>query len=116
MLSFILTLRRLIRATARSWDDPEFRALATVFVLLLISGTACYATIEGWSVLDALYFSMTTLSTVGYGDFRPETSFGKVFTIAYIPVGIGVFVALAAKLAMAVTRKPSTDDEREKDS
>jgi hypothetical protein len=49
-----------------------------------------------------LYFCVVTLATVGYGDFAPRTSFGKVFTIVYILIGAGVFVVLAAELAVGV--------------
>lgn len=43
--------------------------------------------------IDALYFSIITLTTIGYGDFSPQTTEGKVFTIFYIIVGIGVILA-----------------------
>jgi voltage-gated potassium channel Kch len=106
VVSFLLTFVRLARAVARSWTDPEFRALVVVFVVLLASGTIFYAGVEGWSVLDALYFSVATMSTVGYGDFVPQTNVGKIFTIIYLLVGVGVFVALVGKLALAVIQKP----------
>ena len=101
MLSLFLLARRLWRGIRRNVDDPEFRALLIVAFMLLLSGTVFYSRIEGWSALDALYFSTITLTTVGYGDFAPQTSFGKVFTIIYILVGIGIFVALGAKIAIA---------------
>ena len=53
-------------------------------------GTIVYHYIEGWKWLDALYFSVITLTTVGYGDFSPQTDFGKLFTIIYVLTGIGI--------------------------
>jgi hypothetical protein len=43
-----------------------------------------------WSALDALYFSVVVMSTVGYGDFSPSTPFTQAFTILYIILGIVV--------------------------
>jgi Ion channel len=52
-------------------------------------GTLFYWNVEGWGLLDSLYFSVITLTTVGYSDFSPTTAGGKVFTMLYIFVGIG---------------------------
>ena len=95
MSSFVLTIVRFIRAFAHGLKDAEFRALLLVLVGLLVSGTIFYSTVEGWGLrgdpvlparglLDALYFSVTTLATVGYGDLHPTTPLSKVFTIVYI--------------------------------
>jgi voltage-gated potassium channel Kch len=41
-------------------------------------------------VLDALYFTIITLTTVGYGDLAPQTDPGKIFTMVYIFVGLSL--------------------------
>jgi voltage-gated potassium channel Kch len=104
MISFFLTLYRLIRVVRACWHDAEFRALLVLFGLILAGATTFYTRVEGWSVLDALYFSVVTAATVGYGDFTPQTAWGKLFTIVYLAVGVGLFVALAGKLALVVIR------------
>ena len=104
MVSLLLGLVRLGQSIARSFRDPQFRALLVLYAVLLLIGTAFYVRAEGWSVLDALYFCVVTLATVGYGDFAPRTPLGKVFTIVYILIGAGVFVVLAAELAVGVIR------------
>lgn len=100
MISFFVTLFRLARAFRHGLADPEFRALFVVLVALIASGTAFYSTVEGWTVVDALYFSVMTLSTVGYGDLAPTTDLSKIYTIVYVLVGVGVFVAFITKLAV----------------
>lgn len=107
MITFLLTLVRLIRVTRACWHDQEFRALLALFGLLLAGATLFYVRVEGWSALDALYFSVVTVATVGYGDFTPQTAWGKVFTIVYLAVGVGLFVALAGKLALVVLLPPA---------
>lgn len=61
-------------------------------------GTVFYRFVEDLAWLDSLYFSVITLTTVGYGDFSPATSTGKVFTMFYVLVGIGIFVALVTEI------------------
>jgi len=56
-------------------------------------GTIVYHNLEGWGWVDSLYFSMITLTTVGYGDFSPQTNGGKIFTIIYIIVGVGIILS-----------------------
>ncbi|MCV2872870.1 potassium channel family protein [Defluviimonas sp. WL0050] len=114
MISFFLTLIRLIKALVRGLRDPEFRAVVILAMLLILSGGLFYRWAEGWTFLDAIYFSVITLSTVGYGDLYPVTPIGKVFTIMYILVGIGVFVTLVTLMAKALLI--DTKIERKADS
>src|SRR5919112_4151323 len=84
-------LRRFVRAIRDAWrSDAAFRMLLALVVSLLVSGTTFFTLVEVWSVLDSLYFSVTTLTTVGFGDPAPATAAGKIFTILYIFVGLGV--------------------------
>lgn len=102
MISLLLNAYRLLKAIILSWQDPHFRGGLLLCIAILASGTAFYTSVEGWHWVDALYFSATTLSTVGFGDLSPETDFGKLFTVIYIFVGVGVFVALFAQFAKAL--------------
>ncbi|MGB0255380.1 MAG: potassium channel family protein, partial [Flavobacteriaceae bacterium] len=54
--------------------------------------------IEGWSWLDSLYFSVITLTTIGYGDFSPQTNLGKLFTMAYIIIGVALILGFVNTL------------------
>ena len=122
MLSLFLTLRRLVQALREAWVEPEFRNVLVLLLMLIVSGTAFYAVAEGWSIVDSLYFSVMTLATVGSGSLAPVTTEGKLFTIIYVIVGIGLFVAVARYLAkgLATSRSktisarksgPDQDDE-----
>jgi hypothetical protein len=115
MLSFFLTLFRLFKALARGLRDPEFRAVLVLALLLVLSGGLFYRWAEGWSFLDAVYFSVITLATVGYGDLYPVTPIGKVFTIMYIVIGIGVFVTLVTLTAKTLLSdgKPKPNEKHD---
>jgi voltage-gated potassium channel len=90
MPAFIFLIYRFFRSLWNGLKDREFRALFYWVIGILLLGTWFYAKVEGWRALDSLYFTVTTLTTVGYGDFYPKTDAGKLFTIFYIFVGIGL--------------------------
>ena len=75
-------------------DDPahgtSFHSAFFSVVAYFLVGALFYCTIEGWTVIDAMYFTAATFTTVGYGDVRPETDGGKIFSCLYIIVGISV--------------------------
>ena len=96
MLGLAVAIQQLIRAFRQSFADPGFRALIFVFGLLMTTGTVFYHRVEEWSWLDSAYFSVVTMATVGYGDFAPQTSLGKVFTMFYMLLGTGIFIVIAS--------------------
>ncbi len=65
--------------------------------LITVAGTAGYHFLEGWSLADSFYATVVTLGTVGFGDFYPVTSGGKLFAIFIIVFGVG---AMAYTVAM----------------
>jgi hypothetical protein len=80
-------------------EDPTFRALLLLVLGLLGSGTIFYILVEGWSFVDAFYFSTIILTTVGLSNEAPTSDAGKLFTSAYALVGIGVLVAFGTSFA-----------------
>lgn len=69
--------------------------LLTIFII----GTLGFHFIEGWSLIDSFYTTIATLSTVGYGDFAPETTAGKFFVIFVIILGVGMMFYTLVLLA-----------------
>src|SRR3954471_14771925 len=98
MVALALVVVVFVKRIRRLQDDPEFRVIALMVAVLLTVGTVFYSNIEGWSVLDALYFCVITLATVGYGDLVPHTAAGKIFTMVYVMLGIGLIVAFAERM------------------
>ena len=91
-------------AVYRAAANPVFRALLLLLGFLLITGPLFYVSVEKWSYVDALYFCVMTMSTIGYGDLTPTTDLSKIFTILYAFISIGTFVAVGSKLAQAILR------------
>ncbi|NHN33026.1 potassium channel family protein [Paenibacillus agricola] len=102
MVSFLLTVWRLLKGLVHAFKEKDFQALFVLILMTLLSGTIFYTTVEGLSILDALYFCVATLSTVGDPEFKPHTSLGKVFTIVYILAGTGLFLGLIIKVAFGI--------------
>jgi len=72
--------------------DKQYLKLLYLTMFVVGFGTVVYRFLENWSWIDCLYFSVVTLTTVGYGDFAPVTTGGKLFTIFYIIIGLGVIL------------------------
>jgi voltage-gated potassium channel len=90
-----------------AWKKPSSE-LALLFSLLLVAwtvGTVFYHVVEDLSIVDALYFTAVTLTTVGYGDFSPQTHAGKLFTSVFVFLGIAIFLAFAATLFNVVASR-----------
>lgn len=64
--------------------------LGLLLLAILFGGTAGYVIISGVSVLDALYMTIISITTVGYREIIPLTTPGKVFTIVLIVLGLGI--------------------------
>jgi|GEM_PF-758918 len=110
MISFLLTLINFIRGIINGLKDPEFRGLFITLLVTLLIGMFFYHRAEGWSLFDSLYFSVITLSTVGYGDLAPTKIGSKLFTIMYIFMGIGILLGFVEKMSRTWRRK-STETE-----
>ena len=92
-------MRDLARGLRNFWHDPAGRAILGVAGTVVASGTVFYRFVEDLRWIDSLYFCVITLTTVGYGDISPATTAGRVFTMVYVVVGIGVFIALVTTTA-----------------
>lgn len=115
MVVTLLATVRLLRRMGRALADPATRGIVVLALITLLAGTIFYANVEGWSALDAAYFSVVTLTTIGYGDLAPGTDLGKVFTIAYSLTGIGIIAGFVTSLAVATRRHADPDSDPDSD-
>ncbi len=84
---------------------PYFKRALILFILLVGAGTFFYSHVEGWNYLDSIYFSIISLTTVGYGDFHPTHSITKFFTMFYILFGVGLMLYIVATLTHFMNKK-----------
>ncbi len=94
--------------------DKEYRDLLITSMVILGIGSTFYHLIEGWSWIDSLYFSVITLTTIGYGDFSPQTDTGKLFTIFYILIGLGMILSFINTVYRHYSEMKLEDDKSDK--
>jgi len=102
MIAFLLLFVSLGRLYRDMFKQPETRALMIMAVVVLMIGVVFYVNVEHWSLVDAVYFSVVTLGTVGYGDITPKTDLGKIFTTFYIIFGLAVIGGFFATLGRLI--------------
>ncbi len=78
------------------YNKHAYRILLGFALGAIAFGTVVFHFVERWSWLDAYYFSVVTLATVGYGDLTPHTPAGKLIATIYIFGGVGIFTAFVS--------------------
>lgn len=73
----------------------QLHGVAIAALAVLSFGAVFYHQVEKLNWVDAFYFCTITLATVGYGDIVPHTTAGKLFTIFYVIIGIGIIATFA---------------------
>ena len=116
MVSALVMLGRVARAVRYAIREEDFLPVLSAGAFLVLSGTLAYSLGEGWNVVDALYFAVSTLTTTSVADpdLVLDHRWMKVFTVFYLLIGIGVLVEILRRLGYAFVvvrreeRKPGT--------
>ncbi|HEY6119330.1 MAG TPA: potassium channel protein [Pyrinomonadaceae bacterium] len=66
------------------------RVAILAVVIAVVFGSIVFRALEGWSILDSLYVTVQTVTTVGFGDVVPRTVYGRAFATVFMLVGVGV--------------------------
>lgn len=84
---------------------PYVLTLVLSVVAVIGSGTVFFHYAEGWSWLDAYFFTVVTISTVGYGNLVPVTAIGKIATTLLIFFGLAIFAVAIQQFGVFAMRK-----------
>ena len=90
----------------------KFLTVFLTLALIIVSGTIFFHAVEGWSWLDSYFFTVVTLSTVGYGSLVPATAMGKIGTTVFIFLGLGVFAVAIQQFGVLAMRRREDRMER----
>jgi voltage-gated potassium channel len=83
----------------------RLKVFLAIFAAIMVSGTLGFMAAEGISITDAFYFTIVTISTVGYGDIHPATQAGKMLAILLIILGVGTFLGIIANITELILNK-----------
>jgi voltage-gated potassium channel len=116
----IVQIKMIGRAASTSLN--RLRIALVTFALVVAMGSLGYMLVEGWTPLEAVYMTVITLTTVGFGEVHPLTIPGKVFTMFLVLGGVGmatytVFAAtevLVEKQMLRVLGKGRMDEKLKK--
>lgn len=85
-----------------------------IFIVLLAVGIIGFMLFENMSLTNAIYFSIVTMATVGYGDIHPKTEIGKILTIIIIIGGVGTFLSVVASITDVFVNRREEKIRKEK--
>jgi hypothetical protein len=113
VLSALMMLRRVLPAFRYAIREEEFLTVFGAGLLLVVVGTLTYTLGQDWHVVDALYFSVSTLTTtsVSNPDLVLTDRWLEIFTVLYQLIGIGILVEVLRRLGIAfiTVRKQEKD-------
>jgi voltage-gated potassium channel len=114
----LLRLLRLVKGAAiarRLLSTEGVRDAAVLAAVTVLGGGAAFAAVEKTqhlSVWDGVWWAMSTVTTVGYGDLAPKTTGGRVIAMAVMLVGIGFIAVLTAAAAERFIRNQRREEQR----
>ena len=86
-------------------DEHVYKVLAVSAVTLIAIGTVLFSALEDWSIVDSFYFSVVTLTTLGYGDVTPNSLGGQVVAMAAVITGYFMLGGLLSILSNKMARR-----------
>jgi voltage-gated potassium channel len=96
----VLRLLRLGVQVRRMFTPTGVRYAAFLALLTVLGGGAAYSAMEDKpTIWSGLYWAVTTITTVGYGDVSPATDGGRVLAVAVMLIGIGFVAVLTGAIA-----------------
>ncbi|GAA5874174.1 hypothetical protein JCM1840_000375 [Sporobolomyces johnsonii] len=93
----------------RKEREREFRSevivSGSIFLVVWLVGAAVYMKLEGWNFFIAFYFCFISFSTIGYGEFTPQTQGGRAFFCAWALAGAGSLTVFFSVIAEAYSTR-----------
>ena len=92
----------------------RLKIFLTLFLIVSAIGTAGFMLLEGLSFVEALYYNIVTMSTVGYGDIHPTNQASRLFAVLLIVMGGATFLGVIANATEIIILKRETQSREKK--
>lgn len=110
----LLIVLRAVGLSRRLFSLEGVRDAAVAAIAVVLAGGAAFSSVEKaqhLSAWDGVWWAITTVTTVGYGDYAPKTAAGRVIAIVVMSVGIGFVALLTAAAAQRFSRVTAAEAE-----
>jgi len=100
--------KEFTQETTRIKTKQRIRAGQAIFIVLLwlaIGTVAYHYFLENWSLVESLYFSTATVTTIGYGDIHPTNNASRLFTVGYALLGVGIVLFALSIVAQTIIER-----------
>lgn len=85
-----------------SFLEVKRKILVGLVVIIILIGTIGFKLLEDLGWIDALYFTISTITSVGYGDITVKTRVGELFAIFMIIAGVGIFFSTVSYIVLSI--------------
>ena len=97
-----MVIRRFLGNLFAAGGSSRVTRGGIALLAMLVVGSTGYVVIEGWSVFDAAYMTVVTMTTVGYGEVRPLSPAGRAFNLFVMIGGVGLMLYILTVTVQAV--------------
>lgn len=111
-MRLLIPLKRGIEPIYEISTKNSFHHITFITIFFIIISGIIFGQIEHEDVFDGIWWAITTVTTVGYGDLYPHTTYGKIYAITLMLIGIAFASVLTANIASYFVSKDTRSDAK----
>ena len=113
-LRILIAVKRGIKPILNIFEKNSLHYVTIVTVILIAISSIGFSWLENRNLSYGLWWAITTVTTVGYGDTYPETNIGRIFAVVVMIIGIGFVSLLTANIASYFVEKDLKNEKSNK--
>ncbi|MCK5509233.1 MAG: two pore domain potassium channel family protein, partial [Desulfobacterales bacterium] len=113
-LRILIAVKRGIKPILDVFEKNSLHYVTIITVFLIIASSIAFSWLEQRDLSYGLWWAITTVTTVGYGDTYPETNMGRTFAVLVMIIGIGFVSLLTANIASYFVEKDLENEKTNK--
>ena len=113
-LRILIALKRGIKPILEVFEKNSLHYVTIITGFLIIASSIAFSWLEQRDLSSGLWWAITTVTTVGYGDTYPVTNMGRIFAVLVMIIGIGFVSLLTANIASYFVEKDIENEKTDK--